>query len=175
MRGLREVKNVSRQAARQTLLVDARQVWVDASAERAFAPIRRIGGSNGWYYADWLWSVRLFLDRLLGGSGRRRRRHPDQLKVGDVVDCWRVEAYEPNRRLRLALELDQPGRGWLEFQVTANGEGSVIRQTAEYDPCGLAGRVHWFLVSPLHSLMFPGMLRRIAAHCEKDGHCRDQA
>ena len=175
MQGLREVQNISREAARPALLVDVRQVCVAAPPARAFTPIRRIGGSSGWYYANWLWSLRLVLDRLVGGAGRRQRRHPDQLKVGDVLDCWRVEAYEPGRRLRLALELRQPGRGWLEFEVTGNGASSTIRQTAEYDPCGPLGRIHWFLVSPLHNLMFPGMLRSIAAHCERNGHGTDHA
>src|SRR5512138_2933815 len=103
-----EVQDISREFAGRALLADVRQVHVNASPKEAFAAIRRMGGANGWYYGEWLWAVRLFLDRLAGGVGRRRRRDSEQLAVGDMIDCWRVEAYEPNRRLRLALELRQP-------------------------------------------------------------------
>ncbi len=147
------------------LLRDRRSVTVPARPERAFEPIRRIGGKTGWYYADWLWKLRGAMDRVAGGTGMSRgRRHPNQVKVGDVIDCWRVDAFEPNRRLRLFLELRQPGRGWLEFEVVGNGSGSTIHLTATYDPQGFLGKLHWILVSPLHHLIFTGMLRRIAAH-----------
>ncbi len=170
MRRGAEVLDLSREFVRPPLLFDVRQIHVSVSPAKAFAAIRRLGGANGWYYADWLWEIRLFMERLAGGVGRRRRRDPEAIAVGDAIDCWRVEAYEPDRRIRLALELRQPGQGWLEFVVSPNGSGSVIRQTAEYNPLGILGKVHWFLVSPLHNLMFPGMLRGIAAYCEDDGH-----
>ena len=95
--------------------------------------------------------------------GRRRRRpDPERLRVGDVVDWWRVEAYEPNRRLRLAAEMRLPGRAWLEFEVTQSNSGSTIRQTAIYDPVGLGGLAYWYSLYPVHQLVFGGMLRRIA-------------
>ncbi len=145
-------------------LVDSRAISVDLPSEQAFAPIRRIGGRTGWYYGDWLWSLRGFLDLLVGGIGLRRgRRDPIELKVGDTVDCWRVEAYEPNRRLRLVAEMRLPGRAWLEFEVEPTATGSHIRQTAEFDPVGLAGLSYWYLVYPLHQMVFAGMLRGIAA------------
>lgn len=94
---------------------------------------------------------------------RRGRANPDTLGVGDTLDCWRVEAMEPDRRLRLAAEMRLPGRAWLEFEVEASGSGSTIRQTAIFDPVGLAGLAYWYAVYPLHKLIFAGMLREIAA------------
>ncbi|MGV7227113.1 MAG: SDR family oxidoreductase [Nitrospirales bacterium] len=148
-------------------LIDSRAVTVDVDPTSAFRPIARIGGATGWYYANWLWGLRGFLDLLVGGVGiRRGRRDPDWIRVGDTVDCWRVEAVEPNRRLRLFAEMKFPGRAWLEFQVEPSGSGSIIRQTAIFDPVGIGGLAYWYAVSPLHKLVFPGMLRSIAAVAE---------
>jgi hypothetical protein len=144
-------------------LVDSRAVHVPVPPAAAFAPIQRIGGRRGWYFLDWLWDVRGLLDLVVGGVGHRRgRRDPERLRVGDTVDWWRVEALEPDRRLRLAAEMRLPGRAWLEFEVTADGDGSVIRQTAVFDPVGLAGLLYWYGVYPLHQIVFRGMLRAIA-------------
>ncbi len=144
-------------------LVDARQVTVPVSPAQAFAPIERIGGANGWYYADWLWTLRGGLDLLVGGVGMRRgRRDAATLRVGDPVDCWRVESLEPDRRLLLAAEMKVPGRAWLEFVVQPADSGAVIRQTAIFDPVGLWGLLYWYAVWPLHQLVFAGMLREIS-------------
>jgi uncharacterized protein YbjT (DUF2867 family) len=148
-------------------LVDSRAARVHVPPEAAFAPVRRIGGQAGWYFADWLWDLRGFLDLLVGGVGHRRaRRDPNELRVGDRLDWWRVEAYEPNHRLRLHAEMKLPGRAWLEFEVTPDADGSIIRQTALFDPVGLAGLAYWWLVYPLHQLVFRGMLRAIAREAE---------
>lgn len=150
--------------------VDSRTVRVPTTSARAFAPIRRIGGVRGWYYADFLWRLRGFIDLLVGGVGvRRGRRHPELLAVGDALDFWRVEAFESDRRLRLAAEMRLPGRAWLEFEVMEDGLGSTIRQTAEFDPAGLAGLLYWYGVYPLHVLVFRGMLRGIAARAQNAG------
>lgn len=144
-------------------LVDTRTRRVPVPPERAFRPIRRIGGDRGWYYANALWVLRGFWDRLAGGPGLRRgRRDPEALRVGDALDFWRVEAYEPDRRLRLAAEMRLPGRAWLEFEVTPEGDGSVIRQTAIFDPRGLAGLAYWYALYPAHRVIFAGMLRALA-------------
>jgi uncharacterized protein YbjT (DUF2867 family) len=157
-------------------LIDSRAVRVGVSEAQAFAPIRRLGGATGWYYADWLWRLRGFLDLLAGGVGLRRgRRDPDRLRVGDTVDCWRVEALEPDRRLRLRAEMRLPGRAWLEFEVLPEGEGARIRQTALFDPIGLAGLLYWYLVYPLHRLVFAGMLRGIARAAGEEGAAHDGA
>lgn len=143
-------------------LVDSRTMSVAASPDEAFAPIRRIGGTTGWYWGDWLWRVRGFLDLLVGGVGvRRGRRDPEHVAPGDALDFWRVEAVEPNRLLRLRAEMKTPGRAWLQFEVEAAGNGSLIRQTALFDPQGLAGLAYWYALYPLHTLVFTGMLRGV--------------
>ena len=113
---------------------------VDVPPAAAFQPIRRMGGSNGWYGVNWLWRLRGFLDLLMGGVGLRRgRRDPQNLAVGDALDFWRVEAVEPDHRLRLYAEMKVPGRAWLEFEVEGDSAKSTIRQTAIFDPLGLLG------------------------------------
>jgi hypothetical protein len=143
-------------------LVDSRTRSVPTTPRAAFAPILRIGGDTGWYAWSWLWRLRGILDLLAGGVGMRRgRRSLTTLRVGDPVDFWRVETLELNR-LRLAAEMKLPGRAWLEFEVTDEGTSTTIRQTAIFDPVGLAGRAYWYALYPLHQLVFAGMLRGIA-------------
>lgn len=144
-------------------LVDSRERDVDVSPALAFTPIRRIGGKTGWYAYNWLWRIRGFLDLLVGGVGvRRGRPAPDDVHVGDAIDFWRVEAYEPDRLLRLSAEMKLPGRAWLEFEVVPRAGGATIRQTALFDPVGLGGLAYWYSLYPLHSLVFSGMLGGIA-------------
>jgi uncharacterized protein YbjT (DUF2867 family) len=144
-------------------LVDSRKLEVPHAAAEAFAPVRRIGGRTGWYAFDWLWQLRGFMDLLVGGVGMRRgRRDPDDLRVGDALDWWRVEQYEPGKLLRLKAEMRVPGRAWLEFEVEPTPHGSTIRQTAFFDPTGLAGLLYWYSVYPLHAAVFRGMLAGIA-------------
>jgi uncharacterized protein YbjT (DUF2867 family) len=149
--------------------VDAREVVVNAPSEIAFRPIRRIGGTTGWYYGDWLWQVRGLVDLLFGGVGLRRgRRDPETLQVGDTVDFWRVDAFEKNKRLLLAAEMKLPGRAWLEFAVEDKGVTSLIRQTAIFDLIGIGGLMYWYVMYPVHKLMFGKMLRAIAAECHPE-------
>jgi len=146
-----------------TRLVDSRTARVAASPEAAFRPIQRIGGDTGWYAWNGLWRLRGFLDMLAGGVGMRRGRpSPSDLRVGDTLDFWRVEALQPDRHLRLVAEMRLPGRAWLEFEVTAEDGATTIRQTAIFDPVGLPGRAYWYALYPLHQLVFGGMLRAIA-------------
>jgi uncharacterized protein YbjT (DUF2867 family) len=143
--------------------VDLRTRDVAVEPAQAFAPIRRIGGKTGWYAYDWLWQLRGFLDLLVGGVGLRRGRPmPEDLRVGDALDFWRVEAYEPDRLLRLSAEMRLPGRAWLEFEVEPRHGGTTIRQTALFDPVGLVGLAYWYLVYPLHDMVFSGMIENIA-------------
>ncbi len=146
-------------------IVDSRSLDVSRPAAEAFGPIHRIGGAVGWYHADWLWRLRGFVDLLAGGAGTRRgRRDPDQLSVGDTVDCWRVESIEPDRLLTLRSEMRLPGRAWLQFEVKPLTGGTTrIRQTAIFDPIGLWGLLYWYGLYPLHLLVFRGMLRGIAS------------
>jgi len=148
-----------------TRIIDSRAVTVDVAPSVAFAPVRRIGGAQGWYCGNAVWRLRGFLDLLVGGIGMRRgRRDPEVPHPGDALDFWRVEAYEPDRLLRLAAEMKVPGRAWLQFEVTPkSGGGSEIRQTAIFDPAGLAGLLYWYALYPLHAVIFRGMLAGIAA------------
>jgi uncharacterized protein YbjT (DUF2867 family) len=153
-----------RRPAAGRVITDVRTRWVDAPTELAFAPIQRIGGETGWYYGDRLWELRGWIDLLVGGVGTRRgRRHPIDLSPGDTIDFWRVEEIVPGRRLRLIAEMKLPGTAWLEFEVTARGSGSEIRQTASFAPSGLWGRPYWYSVAPFHGILFPKMLEHIAA------------
>jgi uncharacterized protein YbjT (DUF2867 family) len=145
-----------------TRLVDHRHAVVAVSPDRAFAAIERIGGRHGWYACNWLWSLRGWLDRLIGGPGMSRgRRDPDRLVVGEPLDCWRVEACDRPRRLRLAAEMKMPGRGWLEFEVVPRDGDVTIHQTAVFDPRGLGGLAYWYAIWPLHELVFRRMLAGI--------------
>jgi uncharacterized protein YbjT (DUF2867 family) len=144
-------------------LVDSRSLDLDVSPAEAFAPIRRIGGETGWYAVDWLWRLRGFIDLLMGGVGLRRGRpDPEALRVGDTLDWWRVEEIQPDRRLRLRAEMRVPGRAWLEFEVEPRDGGSTLRQTAVFDPAGLAGLAYWYGIYPLHAVVFRRMLEGIA-------------
>jgi uncharacterized protein YbjT (DUF2867 family) len=155
-------------------LADSREREVDVPAAEAFAPIRRIGGRTGWYAFDWLWRLRGFIDLLVGGVGMRRGRpDPEQLRVGDCVDWWRVETYEPDRLLRMRAEMKLPGRAWLEFEVRPTDRGSRIRQTAVFDPVGLLGLLYWYGVYPLHLAVFRGMLSGIARAARRRRGDRD--
>jgi len=145
-------------------VVASRTISVAASPEQTFAPIQRIGGKTGWYYGNGFWRLRGLLDKLVGGVGLRRgRRDPVRLAVGDTLDFWRVEAFEQDRLLRLSAEMKTPGRIWLQFEVEVNSDqaGTTLRQTAIFDPHGLAGLAYWYALYPIHHLIFDGMLRRI--------------
>ncbi len=149
-------------------LVDTRSAKVATNSSEAFRPIQKIGGLTGWYYANWLWKLRGFMDLLVGGVGMRRgRKHPEDITEGEAIDWWRVEQFEEGRRLRLAAEMKLPGRAWLEFEVEQQGESSIIKQTAMFDPAGLLGLAYWYAVYPLHLLVFKGMLTSIAREALK--------
>jgi uncharacterized protein YbjT (DUF2867 family) len=150
-------------AAVGSRLVDSRVARVPVPPEVAFGPVQRIGGRQGWYYVNILWRLRGLVDLPFGGAGTRRgRRDPVHLLPGDTVDFWRVEAIESDRLLRLSAEMRLPGRAWLQFEVTPSPGGSIIRQTAIFDPVGVLGRLYWYSIWPIHGFVFNGMLRGIA-------------
>lgn len=144
---------------------DARELRVEAPATAVFQAVCRVGGGHGWYSADWLWRVRGFMDRLLGGPGLRRgRRDPEMVCYGEALDFWRVVGYERNHRLALRAEMKLPGEALLEFCVERDGENRcLLRQTALFRPRGLFGVLYWYAVVPLHGIVFSGMLRGIQA------------
>jgi hypothetical protein len=143
-------------------LVASRVVHVERRPEEAFAPIQHIGGTTGWYAANWFWRLRGFIDTLRGGVGLRRgRRDPHDLRVGDTVDFWRVERLEAGHVLRMAAEMKIPGRLWLQFEVEPTGQDSVVRQTTVFDPAGYIGLAYWYLLYPIHHRVFSRMLHGI--------------
>src|SRR5438046_509623 len=107
------------------------------------------------------WRTRTGSSPRPAGGLRRGRRDPVRLAVGDTLDFWRVEAFEQDRLLRLSAELKTPGRIWLQFEVNGDQAGTTLRQTAIFDPHGLAGLAYWYALYPIHYLIFEGMLRRI--------------
>lgn len=153
--------------AGRTVFTDEREVRTTASTDRVWAVVAGIGGDNGWYSSPWLWAVRGWMDRLVGGIGLARgRRSRDRVAVGDAIDFWRVEAVEPGRLLRLRAEMRVPGLAWLEMRVHPDGDGARYDQRAVFFPKGLAGRLYWLAVLPFHGAIFSGMAARITGAAE---------
>ncbi|WP_341717376.1 SDR family oxidoreductase [Micromonospora sp. FIMYZ51] len=147
---------------------DIRERPVAAPPEVLWQVIEGVGGEHGWYSFPLAWSVRGWLDRLVGGVGLRRgRRHPHRLRVGEALDFWRVEEIVPGELLRLRAEMRLPGRAWLEMQVQHDGDVVRYRQRAVFLPRGLVGHAYWIAVAPFHALVFGGMARNIAAGAER--------
>ena len=140
--------------------IDHRCEKVAAPPEKVFYVISVLGGKNGWLYANWLWKLRGWLDRLFGGPGMRGRS--DSLTVGDVIDFYRVEAIEGNQLLRLYSELKAPGEGWMEWRVEGEDGMTRLSQTGFFAPHGFWGFVYWILLYPFHRLVFFGLIKAIA-------------
>jgi hypothetical protein len=156
-----------RVTAAEGLIIERREKAVAAPAAALFRVIEGLGGKRGWLHANSLWRLRGLLDRLVGGPGMRRgRRHPDELRPGDAVDFWRVEAIERGRRILLGAEMRVPGKAWLELGVEPRGEGeSILLMRAIFEPRGLAGLAYWYALYPIHKWVFSGMaeaIRRLA-------------
>ncbi|MBM9510261.1 SDR family oxidoreductase [Actinacidiphila acididurans] len=151
-----------------SLYRDRRERTVDASPQALWQVLEGIGGENGWYSSPLAWSLRGWLDTLVGGVGLHRgRRDAARLRVGDSLDFWRVEEIDPGRLLRLRAEMRLPGLAWLELTVDRDGDGRTLyRQQALFHPRGLAGHAYWWGVAPFHAAVFGGMARNIAAAAE---------
>jgi hypothetical protein len=131
------------------------------NSERVLQNILSIGGTKGWYYANWLWKMRGAIDKLAGGVGLRRgRKNPTELTVGDSLDFWRViMVSKEEKRLLLYAEMKLPGEAWLEFRII---DDKILTQTATFRPLGVWGRLYWFSVLPFHGFIFQGMIHKIA-------------
>jgi hypothetical protein len=155
------------------VLRDVRERTVHASPEVVHRTVCGIGGARGWYVGEWLWELRGFADKIVGGPGMRRgRRDPDRLRVGDAVDFWRVEALEPGALLRLRAEMRLPGVAALEWRIErlpddADGSRCRLVQTATFVPRGLWGRMYWYGVAPFHRFVFPGLVAGLVAAAEQ--------
>lgn len=157
-----------------TVYEDRRSTRVAAPAGSAFEAVCRIGGRYGWYETDWLWRVRGWMDRLLGGPGLARgRRRPDRIAYGDVLDFWRVSEIDPGRRLELRAEMRLPGTATLEFTVIPWKDRSEVIQTARFRPRGLPGLLYWFAVKPFHGFVFHSMLQGIRRRAEEGSESKN--
>lgn len=149
---------------------DQRKKPLHKPADQVRETIWRIGGDRGWYYAGWLWKLRGFLDRLVGGVGLRRgRRSPTALLTGDSLDFWRVLMADSEKgRLLLYAEMKLPGEAWLEFCIKGPPGEQILIQTATFRPEGVWGRLYWYAVLPFHHFLFEGMIRRIVNYRERE-------
>ena len=151
-----------------TFLVDRKEVATSATSDDVFWAFSRIGGTAGYYTQDWAWRLRGLIDILVGGVGLRRgRRLPEEVRLGDTIDFWRVVAVTPGRHLQLAAEMKLPGDAWLEWNVEPSAAGTILTQSAYFRPRGLAGRLYWFVMLPFHSLIFDRMARSIAEAAQR--------
>ena len=139
---------------------DQSQIKIENS-DRVLQNILSIGGTKGWYYANWLWKIRGMLDRLAGGVGLRRgRKNPTEISAGESLDFWRVLlASREEKRLLLYAEMKLPGEAWLEFRIVND---NILTQTATFRPLGVWGRIYWYAVLPFHGFIFKGMINQIA-------------
>jgi len=144
---------------------DIRKVKV-SDPDACISKIWQIGGTTGWYYANWLWELRGIIDKLWGGVGLRRgRTNINNIYAGDTLDFWRVlYSNKEEKRLLLFAEMKLPGEAWLEFQIRDN----VLIQTATFRPKGLAGRLYWYSVLPFHGFIFKGLSRELAKGISKN-------
>ena len=153
---------------KEGMIIEKREIVVNAEKEKIFGVVCSIGGKNGWY-ANILWQLRGVMDRLVGGVGMRRgRRDSTKLIVGDPLDFWRVEEIIPNELLRLRAEMKLPGKAWLQFSIKEiENKKSVLIQTAFYEPKGLFGLLYWYSIYFLHGFIFGGMIKDLAIKSER--------
>lgn len=145
---------------------DKREKEIMTNVDQVLNNIWSIGGERGWYYGDWLWNLRGFLDKLVGGVGLRRgRTNQNDIHVGDTLDFWRVLAADKqNKRLLLYAEMKLPGEAWLEFKIVDKNNKNYLQQTATFRPKGLLGRLYWYSVLPLHYFVFDGMAENVVMY-----------
>ena len=151
------------------MMLERRRMLLDLPPAPVFCAYTGLGGERGWLYLNWTWQIRGWIDKLVGGVGLRRgRRHPDDIRVGEALDFWRVEAVEPDRLIRLRAEMKVPGKAWLEFQSVPQPEGkTLLTQTAYFAARGLAGFLYWYLLYPIHGFIFSGLIRKVAERARK--------
>jgi hypothetical protein len=155
--------SLSSLTSHEGMIVERRQRAIPATPEHVFAEVERVGGDAGWPYANLLWRLRGLMDRVVGGVGMRLgRRDPDHLRVGDALDFWRVEEIRRPTLLRLRAEMKVPGRAWLQYEVMPADGGSRLVQTAFFEPKGLPGLAYWYILYPVHGLIFRGTVRVLA-------------
>ncbi len=149
------------------MIREVRTLHVDAPPEHVFNVFSSLGGDKGWLAWNWVWKIRGWLDKLVGGPGLRRgRRDPDELLPGETVDFWRVEAVSYFTLLRLRAEMKVPGRAWMQWEVRPEDGGTRLIQTALFAPRGLGGILYWHSLYPIHRFIFSDMVKAIAREAE---------
>jgi len=153
------------------MFIERHQVFLDLKPDHVFRSYMGIGGTRGWMYWDWAWALRGWMDKVIGGVGLRRgRRHPDEVRVGEALDFWRVEVVEQNQMLRLRAEMKVPGKAWLEFQSVPSPDEvkgkTLFTATAYFAPHGFWGPVYWYAMLPFHKFIFAGLTRGIASRAQ---------
>jgi uncharacterized protein YbjT (DUF2867 family) len=143
-----------------TLFQDSREIYIDAPPWAVFRAVCMVGGKHGWYSANWLWKLRGWMDRLVGGPGLRRGRlNPQMVSYGEALDFWRVVGFKRDRSLVLRSEMKLPGEAMLEFHMEPiSDDKSRFQQLARFMPRGLSGILYWYAVKPFHNIIFRGML-----------------
>jgi uncharacterized protein YbjT (DUF2867 family) len=151
--------------SQEGMILEQRVLKVNSSPSEVFTRFCGLGGQHGWLYMNWAWRIRGLMDWMVGGVGMRRgRRDPNNLRVGDALDFWRVEAVEENKMVRLRAEMKVPGEAWLEFLVNQDADGDTwLFQNAYFAPKGFWGWIYWYALYPIHSLIFSGMINKIAS------------
>jgi len=159
-------------SVQEGMFIERRRLSLDLEPATVFRAYTGIGGARGWMYMDWAWALRGWMDKAIGGVGLRRgRRHPDDIRAGEALDFWRVEAVEKDHLMRLQAEMKVPGKAWLEFQSDPQeGSGTLFTVTAYFDAHGLPGFLYWYAMWPFHKFIFDGLARRLASRARVLAH-----
>ncbi|MDO8755122.1 MAG: SDR family oxidoreductase, partial [Anaerolineales bacterium] len=153
------------------MFIERRRNLIEVAPETVFRSYSGIGGQRGWLYMDWAWALRGWVDKVIGGVGiRRGRRHPDEIRAGESLDFWRVEAVEKDRLLLLRAEMKVPGKAWLEFRSEPQEGRTLLTVTAYFAPRGLSGFLYWYAMWPFHAFLFNGLTRRLAERARLLSH-----
>jgi len=150
------------------MIVEIKQCLVRSRAASVYRSFTELGGPNNWP-CHWAWRIRAFVDRILGGVGMRKGRpDPDAIRVGDTLDYFRVVEIQPNRMIRLKVDMKLPGEGWVQFDaIPSEGGRTRLMQTVFFAPKGLVGFLYWYLLYPFHMVIFGKMMKEIAGRAEQ--------
>lgn len=151
-------------AAGENILKDRREAFISANPRTVFLNFASLGGDRGWLYFDWAWKLRGWFDNLMGGVGMRLGETDSMDRnQDDIIDFWRVEEIIPDRLLRLRAEMIVPGKAWLQFEaIPLDGDNTKLEQNAYFVPKGIGGWLYWYGLYPIHTLIFSGLVKRIA-------------
>jgi len=152
-------------AVEEGMMLERRTLALNLAPGPIFRAYTGVGGERGWFFMDWAWAFRGWIDKAIGGVGiRRGRRSPDDIRAGESLDFWRVEAVEKDRLIRLRAEMKVPGKAWLQFESIPQNDGkTLLTETAYFAPRGFWGFIYWYAMWPFHAFLFDGLIRAIAS------------